>query len=99
MKNELLQQLGINIELLLAGFFGALLLVRKEKKSIKENAMTLITGAFSASYIASFIADTFGISSQNALTFVGFVVGFGSIQILEFIMDKYFKKKDNDSTT
>ena len=96
MKNSLLNDLGISINLLLAGFFGALLLVRKEGKTWKDNLLTLVTGSFSAAYVAPFISETLNFTSQNALTFVGFIVGFGSIKIVEFLMEKYFKTQSQD---
>lgn len=96
MKNSFLHDLGISINLLLAGFFGALLLVRKEGKTWKDNLLTLVTGSFSAAYVAPFISETLHFTSQNSLTFVGFIVGFGSIKIVEFIMEKYFKSQSQD---
>lgn len=96
MKHSLLDDLGISLNLLLAGFFGALLLVKKEGKTWKDNLLTLLTGSFSSAYLSPFLIDTFNITSKNANSFFGFVVGFGSIQIMEFIMNKYFKKENND---
>jgi hypothetical protein len=98
MKNNFLDDLGISLSLLLAGFFGALLLVKKEGKTWKDNLLTLITGSFSATYLAPFLIEMLGIQSKNAETFFGFVVGFGSIKILDFIMEKYFKKENNNNT-
>jgi hypothetical protein len=95
MKNNFLNDLGISLSLLLAGFFGALLLVKKEGKTLNDNFMTLITGSFTATYIAPFIIEMLKIESKSAETFFGFVVGFGSIKILDFIMEKYFKKNNN----
>lgn len=95
MKNSFLYDLGISLNLLLAGFFGALLLVRKEGKTLKDNIMTLITGSFSAAYLAPFIIESLNVQSKNASTFFGFIVGFGSIKIVEVIMEKYFKDADS----
>ncbi len=94
-QNKLLHDLGISLNLLLAGFFGALLLVRKEGKTWKENAMILVTGSFSATYLAPFLAETLGASSQNALTFFGFMTGFSSIKIVEYFMNKFLTKTDD----
>ena len=96
MKNNFLNDLGISLSLLLAGFFGALLLVKKEGKTLKDNLLTLVTGSFSATYLAPFLIETLNIQSKNAETFFGFVVGFGSIKILDFIMEKYLKNKKNE---
>lgn len=97
-QNRLLHDLGISLNLLLAGFFGALLLVRKEGKSFRENIMILITGSFTAAYVAPFIAETFGVTSQNAFTFFGFMTGFGSIKFIEYFMDKFIKNENNDNS-
>ena len=91
MNKSFLEDFGIDVRLLLAGFFGALLFVRKEGKTWKDNLLTLVTGATSATFITPFMVETFKINSSNALPFFGFVVGFGSIRIVEFVMDKYFK--------
>lgn len=96
MKHSFFDDLGISVNLLLAGFFGALLLVKKEGKTWKDNLLTVLTGSFSATYITPFLLETFNFTSKNANSFFGFVVGFGSIQIMEFIITKYFKKDDND---
>ena len=95
MKTNFLSELGISLSLLLAGFFGALLLVKKEGKTLKENLMTLLTGSFSATYIAPFLIEMLKIESKKAETFFGFVVGFASIKILDFILEKYLKKDNN----
>lgn len=99
MKENFLDHLGIDIRLLLAGFFGALLLVRKEGKTWKDNLLTLITGATSATFLTPFLLEIVRVNSATAYSFFGFIVGFGSIRIVEFIMDKYFKKSTNDSAS
>jgi hypothetical protein len=99
MKDNFLENAGIDIRLLLAGFFGALLLVRKEGKTLKENLMTLLTGAGSATFLTPFLLEFLSIKSTSALSFFGFIVGFGSIRIVEFIMDKYFKPKQKDGNS
>jgi hypothetical protein len=96
MEDNIFKYLGIDPKLLLSGFFGALLLVRKEGKSWKENVTTLVTGATSATFLTPFILEFFAIQSSAALSFFGFVVGFGSIRIVEFFIDKYFKPKTED---
>jgi hypothetical protein len=96
MKNSFLNDLGISITLLLAGFFGALLLVKKEGKSWKDNLLTLVTGSFSAAYLAPFLIEMLNVNTKNAETFFGFVVGFSSIKILDFVMSKYFKSAKNE---
>jgi hypothetical protein len=95
MNKYFLDHLGVDVRLLLAGFFGALLFVRKEGKTWKDNLLTLVTGATSATFLTPFLLETLNVKASSALSFFGFVVGFGSIRIVEFIMDKYFKKDAN----
>jgi hypothetical protein len=95
MKEDFLKEIGISLNLLLAGFFGALLLVKKEGKTWRDNLMTLVTGSFTATYVAPFALEMFNIKSQSASTFFGFIVGFGSIRILDLLITKYFDKNGN----
>jgi hypothetical protein len=97
MGKDFLTEIGISLNLLLAGFFGALLLVKKQGKTWKDNLMTLVTGSFSATYVAPFLLEMLNIQSKNASTFFGFLVGFGSIRILDLVINKYFKS-DNGSS-
>ena len=87
-----LAEYGIQIPLLVAGFFGALLLVTKEGKTWKQNALTLLTGAFSSTYLTPFILELFNFTSPSAFAFFGFIVGSSSIKIVDFATDKFFKK-------
>lgn len=87
-----LAEYGIQIPLLVAGFFGALLSVTKEGKTLKQNALTLLTGAFSSTYLTPFILELFNFTSPSAFAFFGFIVGSSSIKIVDFATDKFFKK-------
>lgn len=98
MRKNFLDDLGIAPNLLLAGFFGALLLVRKEGKTWKDNLLILITGSFGSAYLTPFVIEMTGVKSTNALPFFGFIVGFGCIRIVDFFMDKYFKQPKKDDT-
>lgn len=97
MKKNFLEDMGIAPNLLLAGFFGALLLVRKEGKTWKDNLLILITGSFGSAFLTPFVLETLNIKSTTALPFFGFIVGFGCIRIVDFFMDKYFKPKKDDN--
>lgn len=95
-QNSLLKDLGISINLLLVGFFGALLLVKKENKTWKGNLLTLITGSFSATFLTDYILELLSISSPKATSFFGFMVGFASVHIMDFLVNKFFKKEENN---
>ncbi len=86
-----LAEYGIQIPLLVAGFFGALLSVTKEGKSFKQNALTLLTGAFSSTYLTPFILELFNFTSPSAFAFFGFIVGSSSIKIVDWTTNKFFK--------
>lgn len=82
---------GIQIPLLVAGFFGALLSVTKEGKTLKQNILTLVTGAFSSTYLTPFILELFNFTSPSAFAFFGFIVGSSSIKIVDWTTNKFFK--------
>jgi uncharacterized membrane protein YeaQ/YmgE (transglycosylase-associated protein family) len=94
---DLFEDFGINISLLLAGFFGSLLLVKKEGGGWKESIMTLLTGAFAASYLTPLILEPINVTNQNVMTGVGFLVGFGGLKIAQTLLYKYTKNIKNDS--
>lgn len=89
-----LAEYGIQIPLLVAGFFGALLSVSKEGKTWQQNTMTLLTGAFSATYLTPFLLELFKFTSLSAFSFFGFIVGSSSIKIVDYATNRFFK---NDS--
>lgn len=89
---EFLIWIGLDLKVLLAGFFGALLLLRKQKKTKIENILTLLTGSFSAGYIAPFLAQLMNVEHPDILTFIGFVVGYGGIQVMDKIIAKFTEK-------
>lgn len=94
---SIFEKLGISVELLISGFFGSLLLIRKEKnQSWKDISINLATGMGSSAYLTPFLVETLNIQSKSATGFFGFVVGFGSIRIVEFIINKYFKTTNTD---
>jgi uncharacterized membrane protein YeaQ/YmgE (transglycosylase-associated protein family) len=94
---DLFEDFGINISLLLAGFFGSLLLVKKEGGGWKQSIMTLLTGAFAASYLTPLILEPINVTNQNVMTGVGFLVGFGGLKIAQTLLYKYTKNIKNDS--
>lgn len=97
-QNKLLNDLGLSLNLLLAGFFGSLLLVQKEGKTWKENIMTLVTGSFTAGYLGGFISESLNITSQYGMGTIGFLTGFGGYRLADLLLDKFLKNIKNDKS-
>lgn len=96
-QNKLLEAINLDLNALLAGFFGALLLLRKEKgKTWYDNLLILTTGSTSSGFLAPFVIESLNIQSKNAIPFFGFMIGFGSIKITQFLVDKYFTTKTEE---
>ena len=93
---DIFAQFGLAPNILLAGFFGALLLVKKYKKKLLDNLLTLVTGSFTAGYLAPVLTQIVSIKSEEIQSFVGFLCGFGSIRIADWLLNKYFKKEDKN---
>lgn len=94
---DLFEEFGINISLLLAGFFGSLLLVKKEGGGWKQSLMTLLTGAFAASYLTPLMLEPINVTNENVMTGVGFLVGFGGLKIAQTLLSKYLKNTKDGS--
>jgi hypothetical protein len=97
-SNKGLAEYGIQIPLLVAGFFGALLSVTKEGKTLKQNVLTVVTGAFSSTYLTPFILELFNYTSPSAFAFFGFIVGSSSIKVVDFVTNKFFNTDDSGRT-
>ena len=51
-----LNEIGINIGLMIGGFFGSLITIKK-KRSIKEQLLSVVTGTMSANYLSPVIIE------------------------------------------
>lgn len=87
-----LAEYGIQIPLLVAGFFGGLLAVRKEGKSWQQNLLTLLTSASASTYLTPFLLELFNYTSPSAFAFFGFIVGSSSIKVVDWVTSKFFSK-------
>ena len=85
-----LSEIGINIGLMVGGFFGSLITIKK-KRSIKEQLLSIITGTMSANYLTPVLIDWLSLegSSQYGMAFI---VGFGGLKLVEALYDKFFNK-------
>jgi hypothetical protein len=85
-----LSEIGINIGLMVGGFFGSLITIKK-KRSIKEQLLSIITGTMSANYLTPVLIDWFSLQGSSQYG-TAFIVGFGGLKLVEALYDKFFNK-------
>lgn len=87
---EGLLEYGIKIPYFIAGFFGALLLISKEKYTRTQNILIVASGAGTANFMTGFILELLHFQSKEAGYFFAFVCGTSGIKIVSFAIDKFF---------
>jgi len=87
---ELLKSLGINLGLTLAGFFGSLLLLPRQK-NWKMQLIAVLSGTLSATYIAPVIIGILNIQAPNIEYGLAFIVGFSGVKITEVLEVRIMK--------
>ncbi len=88
---EILNSLGINVSLIIGGVIGSLIGMKPGLPFWKQFVAVLV-GAFIANYTAPVIVSLFGMG-ENTLPGIGFIAGYSSKHMLEYTMEKLFKKK------
>lgn len=92
MKDQL-RELGINIGLLVAGFAGSLLTVKRDgHKDWFTTVTSLLAGTLSANYLTPIAIDTFGMKNSNTQYATAFLLGFLGLHGVEFVIDRFRKK-------
>ena len=87
-----LEELGINIGLSIAGFFGSVFFIEKGK-DFKETLVAMFGGVASANYLTPVVCDWFGIEKINHQFSVAFILGFMGLKGVERIAHKIFNQK------
>jgi len=85
-----LNEIGINIGLMVGGFFGSLITIKK-KRSIKEQLLSIITGTMSANYLTPVLIQWLSLEGSSQYG-TAFIVGFGGLKLVEALYDKFFNK-------
>ena len=85
-----LNEIGINLGLMIGGFFGSLITIKK-KRSIKEQLLSVVTGTMSANYLSPVIIDYMSLEGSSQYG-TAFIVGFGGLKVVEAFYDKFFNK-------
>lgn len=90
---DALRELGINIGLLVAGFAGSLLTVKRDgHKDWFTTVTSLLAGTLSANYLTPIAIDTFGMKNSNTQYATAFLLGFLGLHGVEFVIDRFRKK-------
>lgn len=88
---ELLQDIGINIGISVAGLFGSLILIGKTAATHwKTSIFSIITGVASANYITPVVIDLTRMSEKYQMS-VAFILGFLGLKGVEIISDRIMK--------
>ena len=94
---EILQEIGINIGISVAGLFGSLILIGKDAAlKWKTSIFSIITGVASANYITPIIIDIARVDIKYQMS-IGFVLGFLGLKGVELISGKLSQKIKNDN--
>lgn len=92
---EIIQELGINIGISVAGLFGALIMVgRSAAIQWKTTMFSIVTGVASANYLTPIVVDLARVDTKYQMS-VGFVLGFLGLKGVEIISNKFITTKNN----
>jgi len=90
-----LEELGINLSLSLAGFFGSLLVIGKNGiHDFKTMFISMLGGVASANYLTPVVCDMLHIEKINYQFSVAFLLGFMGLKGIEKIVLRLFKKTE-----
>lgn len=91
--SDILKDIGINIGLIVAGFFGSLLMINKSSTdNLKSTLTSIITGVASANYLTPIAIDMLRIEKQTYTLSIAFILGFLGLKGVEMITSKFIKR-------
>lgn len=94
--NDILRDIGINVGLIVAGFFGSLLMVNKNSsENLKQTLISMVAGVASANYLTPIVIDMFSIQKQTYTLSIAFILGFLGLKGIELIVSKFVKTEKN----
>ena len=95
MLKEILQEIGINIGISVAGLFGSLLLIGKTATTnMRATFFSIISGVASANYITPLVMDISKVDVKYQMS-VAFILGFLGLKGVEYITNKFMKKEED----
>lgn len=90
----LLQELGINIGMSVAGLFGSVLMVGKDAAmDLRKSITSIFAGVASANYLTPVVSDLFGVDKVNYQFSIAFLLGFLGLKGVELLLTKVLKDK------
>lgn len=91
---ELLEGLGINVGISVAGFFGSLVMIGKTSAyELKKTMFSILAGVASANYLTPIVCDMLRVTTQQYQFSIAFVMGFLGLKGIEITADKLVKKR------
>ena len=97
---QFLQEIGINIALIVAGFFGSLIMVsKKSTDNIKATLTSIGAGVASANYLTPLVIDLLKIEKQTYTLGIAFILGFLGLKGVEYVTSKILKNGNNKSNS
>lgn len=94
--NDILRDIGINVGLIVAGFFGSLLMINKDSsENLKQTLISMVAGVASANYLTPIVIDMFSIQKQTYTLSIAFILGFLGLKGIELIVSKFVKTQKN----
>ena len=92
---DLLQDIGINIGISVAGLFGSLILIGKNAAfRWKTSIFSIITGVASANYMTPVAVDFIKLNEKYQMS-IAFILGFLGLKGVELISNKISKNVSN----
>jgi hypothetical protein len=89
---DFLSELGINVGLSVAGFFGSLLMVGKSSAfDLRTTFTALIAGTASANYLTPTVVDMLRLQGTDYVFSIAFLIGFLGLRLVESAGKKLFK--------
>lgn len=97
---DLLQELGINITLSVAGLFGSLLMIGKQAiDNIRQTGVALVTGVASANYMTPVVCDMIRIDNTQYQNGIAFILGFLGLKGVEAFTKRFLKQNTDGNDT
>lgn len=95
---DTLKDIGINIGLIVAGFFGSLLMINKQSaENVKSTLMSIVAGVASANYLTPMVIDMFRVEKQTYTLSIAFILGFLGLKGVELITSKFMKNGNSNN--
>lgn len=92
------KEVGINVSLMIAGFFGSLLSIKGDShKDWKTTITSVLAGTLSANYLTPLVIEWSDMTSQNKQFATAFLLGFLGLRGVELVMAKMGWSKDSES--